>query len=147
MTRTKIIARSLLLALIWLGVASGTVASDDSFKLVVHRDNPVSEVSREFLKAAFLRKVFNWAHGGPVRPIELRPEFGARDRFIREILGKTPAQLRSYWAQRIFSGTAIPPLQAESPAAAVAYVAQNPGAVTYVPSNTDVRRVKVIAVE
>jgi len=145
--RAKIIAGLLLLATIWPGLASSTVASDDTFKIVVHPANPVTEVSREFLRDAFLRKAINWEHGAPIRPIDLAPENSVRDRFTREILGKTPSQLRSYWAQRIFSGTAVPPTQAESPAAAVGYVAQNTGAVTYVPSTTDVRGVKVIEVE
>ena len=59
---------------------------------------------------------------------------------------KTPAQLKSYWNQQIFSGKGVPPPEADSPAAAVAYVLANPGAIAYVPADTDPGRTRVIGV-
>jgi hypothetical protein len=60
------------------------------------------------------------------------------------VLRKTPAQLRSYWTQRIFSGTGVPPPEAETPTAALAFVLANPGAVAYVPSTLDTGRARVV---
>jgi hypothetical protein len=134
--------------LVGLGVQSASSASDDSFKVIVHRDNPVTIVDREFLSAAFLKTKIRWSGDGKtIRPIELPKEQPVRDRFTRDVLGKTPAQLRIYWIQRIFSGTAVPPPEAESTAAAIAYVRANPGALAYIPVGADPGGTKVIKVE
>lgn len=147
MARSRTAGSLLAVATLWLCLARASAASDDTFVIVVRRDNPISAVDREFLKDAFLKKVSRWKHGGPLRPIDLSPDFSARERFVRDVIGKTPSQLRSYWAQRIFSGTALPPPIAESPAAAVAYVMATPGAVAYVPSATNTGAVKVVSFE
>jgi ABC-type phosphate transport system substrate-binding protein len=130
--------------MLWLGLASPSTASNDEFKITVHPANPVSSVDREFLRAAFLRKATNWSDGKAIRPIGLAKRFRAHDRFAQDVLGKTPAQLRSYWLQRIFSGTDVPPPDADSPAAAIAYVLANPGAVAYLPIDADPGAAKVI---
>jgi ABC-type phosphate transport system substrate-binding protein len=136
------------LFVLWLGVDSASSASDDSFKVIVHRDNPITVVDRQFLSSAFLKTTIRWARDGKaIRPIELPKEQPVRARFTRDVLGKTPAQLRIYWIQRIFSGTAVPPPEAESTAAAIAYVLANPGAVAYVPAAVDPGGTKVIKVE
>ena len=77
---------------------------------------------------------------------DLTIAFPVRGRFSQEVLKKTPAQLKCYWNQQIFSGKGVPPPEAESPAAAVAYVLGNPGAIAYVPIDADTGRAKVIGV-
>jgi hypothetical protein len=140
--------RVLALFVICLGVKSSSRASDDSFKVIVHRSNPTTVVDREFLSSAFLKTRIRWPRDGEaIRPIELPKGEAVRDRFARDVLGKTSAQLRIYWIQRIFSGTALPPLEAESTAAAIAYVRANPGALAYVPAAADPGGTKVITVE
>ena len=54
------------------------------------------------------------------------------------------AQLKNYWTQRIFSGTGVPPPQAGSAAAAIAYVLANPGALAYLPADVDPNGAKVV---
>jgi ABC-type phosphate transport system substrate-binding protein len=148
MERSTIIWRLFALFVICLGVESSSSASDDSFKVIVHRDNPVTTVNREFLSSAFLKTSIHWARDGKaIRPIELPKGQPVRDRFTRDVLGKTSAQLRIYWIQRIFSGTALPPPEAESTAAAIAYVLANPGALAYVPAAADPGGTKVIKIE
>jgi len=133
--------------MLWLGLASPSVASNDEFKITVHPANPVSVVDRDFLRAAFLKKAISWSDGKTIRPIGLSERFRARDRFTQDVLGKTPSQLRNYWVQRIFSGTDVPPPEADSPAAAIAYVLANPGAVTYLPIDADPGAAKVIKIK
>lgn len=148
MEHYRIVWRTLALIAIWLVVDSSSSASDDGFKVIVHRDNPIAVVDREFLSSAFLKTKTSWARDGKaIRPIELPKGQAVRDRFTRDVLGKTPAQLRIYWIQRIFSGTAVPPPEAESTSAAIAYVLANPGALAYVPAAADPGGTKVIKVE
>jgi hypothetical protein len=130
-----------------LGVASSSVANYNDIKIIVNRRNPATSVSRTFLSEVFMKRTGYWNHGAAARPIDLANAVAARDRFTIEVLNKTPAQLRSYWLQRIFSGTDTPPPQAPSPEAAIAYVAANPGALAYLPANVDPGPAKVIPIQ
>jgi ABC-type phosphate transport system substrate-binding protein len=129
-----------------VALAAGSVAATDDYKVVVNPSNPVIAVDRAFLREIYLRKATDWTGDGPIRPIELANRFSVRERFAHEVLKKTPAQLKIYWNQQIFSGKGVPPPEADSTAAAVAYVIANPGAIAYLPVDADPGKAKVIKV-
>lgn len=123
------------------------VAAIDDYRVVVNPENPITAVDRAFLRDAYLRRTADWTGGEPIRPIDLATRFAVRERFVVDVLKKTPAQLKRYWNQQIFSGKGVPPPEAESPAAAVAYVLGNRGAIAYLPLDADAGRAKVIGVK
>jgi ABC-type phosphate transport system substrate-binding protein len=139
--------RALVVALVVLGLATTSVAEDHAFKVIVHPDNAVAEVDRNFLRDAYLKKIVEWDNGETIRPIDLSAHHPVRDRFADEVLHKTPAQLRAYWTQQIFSGKAVPPPEADSVTDAVAYVLANKGAVGYVPAEIDTGKAKVVRIK
>jgi ABC-type phosphate transport system substrate-binding protein len=136
-----------------LAVALGTLrsrsafAAAERFVVIVHPDNPVTSVERDFLRDAFLKKATDWSHGETIRPVDLSARFEVREVFMREVLHKTPAQLRSYWNQQIFSGKGTPPVEADTVAEMLEYVASNAGAVGYLPAGASPARVKVVEVK
>ena len=144
MTRTRAIAAALALAMCWLGLARASLASQEAFKVIVNPGNPASVVERDFLRDAYLKKATNWPDGSAIRPIDLVGKLPIREQFITEVLGKTPAQLRSYWTQRIFSGLGVPPPEADTAQAAIRYVLTNKGAVAYLPAQVDAGGAKVV---
>jgi hypothetical protein len=99
------------------------------------------------LRDAYLKKAKEWSGDGTVRPVDLSTKFQIRVKFTRDVLKKTPAQLKNYWNQQIFSGKGVPPPEAESTSAVIKYVLANPGAVGYIPANVDPGGAKVIAVK
>lgn len=121
------------------------VADDTAYKVIVNRDNPITTIDRNFLRNAYLKKATTWPHGETVRPIDLKSP--VRPPFTREILGKTPAQLRSFWNQQLYSGKNVPPPEVESARAVIAYVAAHPGAVGYIPANVDPGTTHVVVVK
>jgi hypothetical protein len=138
----------LFVAVALAGATAGDpVAAPDDYKVVVNPGNPITAVDRGFLREAYLRRAVDWTSGEPIRPIDLATRFAVRERFVIDVLKKTPAQLKRYWNQQIFSGKGVPPPEAESTAAAVAYVLGNPGAVAYLPRDADTGRAKVIGVK
>lgn len=139
----RLATRLVLLAALF---AAGDVRADE-LKVIVHPENPVSEVSRGFLREAFLKKSTQWSRGGTIRPIDLARKFPERDRFTREVVRKTPAQLKNYWSQQIFSGKGVPPPEADTTTSVVAYVLANKGAIGYVPADADTRGAKVVKVK
>jgi ABC-type phosphate transport system substrate-binding protein len=134
----------LALAVISAGLAGTSTADTSDFQVIVHPDNPVTSVTRDFLRRAYLKKATDWGHGATIRPIDLPKGHPVRDRFTRSVLKKTPAQLRSYWNQQVFSGKGVPPPVADSTDAAIAYVLAHPGAVAYLPADVDPEGAKVI---
>jgi ABC-type phosphate transport system substrate-binding protein len=139
------LVQPLVVAIILL-IANHTIAADsgDAYKVIVHPDNPATSVDSDFLRNAFLKQATNWSDGETVRPVELdvRP---VRERFTREILRKSPEQLRNYWNQQIFSGKGVPPPR-YSAAEVISYVLKHPGAVGYIPAGVDPGGAKVVTV-
>jgi ABC-type phosphate transport system substrate-binding protein len=128
-------------------VARVEANGDGKFKVIVNAKNPVSRVSSDLLRKAFLKKETRWRGGEALRPIDLTTKFPARGSFTHVILKKTPIQLKRYWNQQVFSGKGVPPPETDSVAEAIAYVRTTPGAVAYVPVDVDARGVKVVEVE
>jgi ABC-type phosphate transport system substrate-binding protein len=128
-----------------VGLAGAAVADDTGYKVIVNRDNPTVAIDRNFLRNAYLKKATTWNHGQTIRPIDLRSP--VRPTFTREILNKTPAQLRSFWSQQIFSGKGVAPPEVDTARAVIAYVAAHPGAVGYIPANVDPGATRVVGVK
>jgi ABC-type phosphate transport system substrate-binding protein len=137
----------LALVLLMLALAPATSADDARFVVVVNPKNPITNVDRDLLRNMFLKKRVVWGNGETIRPIDLSTKFTAREQFVRRVLKKTPAQLKSYWTQQIFSGKGVPPPEAASPTDVVRYVLAHPGAIGYVPVDSDVQGAKVIEVK
>lgn len=132
-----------LLALLLLCAAAPALA--DEFKVVVHPDNPASELGRGQVSQLLLKKVLRWPDGTPAMPVEPASE-RLRRRVAEAVHQRSLNAIRSYWNQQIFSGRDVPPLEKAGDAEVVAYVRANPGAIGYVSPTADVTGVKVVAV-
>jgi len=142
----RLIRRALPFALVVLCLATTAIAADDSWKLIVNPDNAATSVSGDFVKKAYLKKATEWSDGTAIRPVDLAAKSPVRARFTKDVLKKTPSQLKSFWNQQIFSGKGLPPPAVDSAADVVAYVLANPGAIGYVPATADTGRAKVVEV-
>jgi hypothetical protein len=155
-TRDSSLAHRRRTALCWLafgltlsitrGALSEPSESGGSFRVIVHPENKVTSVSREFLANAFLRNVRDWDNGVGIQPVDLAPNSPTREEFSQRILLRSVAAVRSYWQQRIFSGRGVPPPELESDAAIVRYVVGNRGAVGYVSKSTELGAARVVSV-
>src|SRR4051812_32022685 len=86
------------------GVILASAGRDEDYKIIVNPSNPVTEIERQFLRDAYLRKASAWETGAAIRPVDLAGRFRVRERFASDVLKKTASQLKSYWSQQIFSG-------------------------------------------
>jgi hypothetical protein len=127
--------------------AAAVAPQPGAYRVIVHPANPVRSVSRSFLRGVYLKKTTAWGNGEVVRPVGLSRRFVARDRFTREVLNKTPAQLRAYWNQQIFSGKGAPPPELDSEDAVISHVLRNRGAVGYLPATADPAAAAVVHVQ
>jgi ABC-type phosphate transport system substrate-binding protein len=121
-------------------------AGADDFKVVVHPDNPASEVATAQLSRLFLKKTLRWEDGAPAQPVEpSSPKL--REKFSLAIHEKSLNAVKSYWNQLIFSGRDVPPLDRADDAGVLKYVRANRGAIGYVSAGADTAGVKVLLVK
>jgi ABC-type phosphate transport system substrate-binding protein len=143
------LVRTLLGASI-LGLALSSDAAlppeEASFKVVVNPTNPIASIGRATLSDMFLKKTTAWEGGLAVMPVDLLETSPVRAAFTELIHGKSVLAIRSYWEKELAAGTKIPPLH-KSEADTLTYVKVHAGAIGYVARDTDVGRLKVIAVQ
>jgi ABC-type phosphate transport system substrate-binding protein len=139
-----IFAASALLALGGLTAADTMGRPGPAYQIIVNPANQIESVDRAFLSSVYLKKVATWRNDWTVRPVQLSKRYPLRDQFTREILKKSPSQLRSYWNRQIFSGKAVPPPDLESQEEVIAYVLANKGAIGYVAAGANLRGAKVV---
>src|ERR1700733_6102164 len=110
--------RVALLVLVLLALGRRSIAGDDNYEIIVNPSLDVSDIDRDTLRDIYFKKVTELG-GDAVHPIGLSAKFPAAERFMHDVLHKTPAQLKSYWNQQIFSGKGVPPPDADSPSSAI----------------------------
>ncbi|CAN5885387.1 hypothetical protein BH11MYX3_BH11MYX3_47410 [soil metagenome] len=138
--------RAIVIMFVLLCAIGGSLAAEERYDVIVHPDNPITEVDRSFVRDAYLKKVQRWGKGESIRPIDLPPKISLRDRFTQDVIRKTPSQLKNYWNQQIFSGKGVPPPEADSAREVIGYVLSHPGAIGYIPAGTDPHGAKVLKV-
>jgi ABC-type phosphate transport system substrate-binding protein len=116
-------------------------------KVIVHRSNPVTELTREEVSQFFLKKNKVWKTRLSVTPVDLKSDSPIRYTFSLAIHRKVPLIIKTYWQQQIFSGNEIPPAEKETEKEIQEIVGSDPGAIAYVSSDTRLTsQIKVITV-
>lgn len=118
-----------------------------AFRVVVHRDNPMTSITRAELSAIYMKRTRSWRDGRAIVPVDQPSTSSAREDFSRAIHGKSVAYVTRYWQRLIFSGRGIPPRQMHSDAAILDLVKHNRDAIGYIARDTPPGDgVKIIAV-
>jgi ABC-type phosphate transport system substrate-binding protein len=130
-------------------LASGVARASGppAYRVIVNPSNPQSSIDRRFLADAFLKKVTRWPTGDGVRPVDLNAGSTARHRFTEDVLGRSVAAVKSYWAQVVFSGRDVPPPELDDDDAVVRYVLKHAGALGYVSAGANIDRAKPLNVK
>ena len=138
---------SLLIVLIIL-VMIGSLFSQTnmSYKVIVNKDNPVSQLTKDKVSKLLLKKSTKWDNGDKVEPVDLKTDSNVRKSFTKTVHGKSVSAIKAYWQKKIFSGKGIPPAEKNSDSDVIAYVKTKSGAIGYVSANANTSGVKVVNV-
>ena len=79
------------------------------YVVIVNRINPINQVSKQDLKKIYRLKEEIWPNGVAIRPVNLKPNSLARQKFSTEILRRDVARMKSYYLKRALSGKGHPP--------------------------------------
>lgn len=139
--------RQVLLVLIVALLSSGGVPAADAPSSIVVIVNPASGVdklTRDEVIDIFLGRYRKLPSGRVAMPIDVTEEGTQRARFYQQLVKKSPAEMSSYWARLVFSGTTSPPFQVPDTQTALDLVQSNPNAIAYVDRAAVTPKVKVV---
>jgi ABC-type phosphate transport system substrate-binding protein len=140
----KMTKLSVLLVVLALAVP----ASAEGFKLIVNADQKTGKLSKDEVSRIFLKKVTRWDDGAEIRVVQPKVDSVVRHSFDPTIHKLPSAAVRAYWAQMVFSGRDVPPVEKSNDEAIVDFVKQNPGAIGVVSEGASLGSgVKVIEVK
>lgn len=114
-------------------------------EIVVIVNPAVGAVSQDDVQRIFLGKKSSFEDGSTATPYYLPESSAERTVFDQKALGRSPAQLKAYWAQLVFTGKGKAPAELASSAAAKEKVATDKSAIAYVDSSVVDSSVKVVA--
>lgn len=77
-------------------------------------------------------------------PLDQEMSSPIREEFYLRIAGKTPTEMKIYWAEQIFSGKARAPRVAQGDQGVIHEVESNPNAIGYVTGSVDTSKVNVV---
>jgi hypothetical protein len=127
-------AIALVLVLVADRAAEAAPAGHPPIAIVVGVRSPLGRVGRDELRELYLRRRRLWPNGERAMPVNLPADSPIRGAFSKQILGREPVDLESYWRRLYFEGIR-PPLVLKTPRAVCAYVAAEDSAIGYVPAD------------
>lgn len=142
--------RALLWSLLGLCTFGGRATHAESapeFRVVVHPENPLSSLSKEFVTDVFLKRTTRWHDGEAAHPVDQRADSGVRRAFSDSVLRRSVAAVKRYWQQRIFSGRDLPPPELDSNDAVIGFVLEHRGAIGYVSNGAKLGRAKGVSLQ
>lgn len=134
----------ILLLLLLTLPATGLSATEVA--LIVNRDNPVTSLTLAQVKQIFLGQKHFWPHGNSVTLL-LHEEDAIHQRFVQQLLDKSPRQYQLYWKRELFSGTGVPPRRHPDDLAIKSAVAADPDAISYIDAQSLDDSIKQIRLE
>jgi ABC-type phosphate transport system substrate-binding protein len=100
--------------------------------VIANKAVPVERIDAGQATQIFLKQVQTWPDGGRIEPIDLKEGAPLRTDFYAKVTGRSPGQLRAYWARQAFTGMGVPPREAATAEDVVRLVQATPGGVGYV---------------
>ena len=115
-----------------------------SAAVVVNKDVPVEKVDAGQATQLFLRQVTTWPDGVRVQPVDLPQSNPLRAEFYSRVTGRSPGQLRAYWARQAFTGMGVPLREVATVEEVNRFVRITPGAIGYVERGNTEAGLKIV---
>lgn len=131
-----------------LGLAallSGIASAASGVKVIANPSVKADSISAEELKSVFLEERSSLPDGSRVEPVISKGGV-AHETFVKQYLGKSEADLQTYYRSLVFTGKGSMPKMVASDTEIAAYVARTRGAIGYVSSETSIDGAKTLVV-
>ncbi len=121
------------LTTLWLALAVSAGAAD---MVVIVNNGNTNSVDQGIVKKIYTGKMKSWSDGGSVKALDLPETSPVRETFSSSVLGKSVSNIKSLWAQMIFSGKATPPKVVGSDDEVKKIVATDKNAIGYIAASS-----------
>jgi ABC-type phosphate transport system substrate-binding protein len=122
--------RLLVLAVLW--AIAGPALAQSSPVVIANKAVPVDKIDPGQATQIFLKQVQTWPDGVPIEPVDIKEGSQLRIDFYARVTGRTPAQLRAYWARQAFTGMGFPPREVATAEDVIRAVQSRRGGIGYV---------------
>lgn len=112
--------------------------------VIVHPNNPVSQLTKKQISMLFLKQVKAYPQGRKVRPLNLHRKNPLSKSFYKNVVGKSGRRLSSYWAKILFSGKGTAPEEVRSSKEMLKKISEDKQSIGYIDAAQVNERVKVI---
>lgn len=112
--------------------------------VVAHPKSGIERLSHDEVVNIFLGRYRRLASGVTAEPVDMAGDAESRVLFYRKLVGKSLAEISSYWARLVFSGKTQPPRTVAHVEEALSVVAARPGALAYIERAKVDKRVVVV---
>jgi len=126
-------SRLLVIATFMLSMVWAHAVKAEELVVIVNPDMQGS-MSHTDVARIFLGKSTQFPSGELAEPLDVDPSHPNYHVFAREVLNKSPSQLRAYWAKQIFTGRGLPPKSAKDEEELRTLVAENKRYLSYIDS-------------
>ncbi len=122
--------RRLVLASLWLAATSAL--AQPAPVVIANESVSVDRIDAGQATQIFLKQIQTWPDGVPIVPVDIKEGSPLRTEFYAKVTGRSPAQLRAYWARQSFTGMGFPPREVATAEDVNRAVQAQRGAVGYV---------------
>jgi ABC-type phosphate transport system substrate-binding protein len=144
--RSVVRASAVAAALLGLGSTSVPAAPQPAFRIVVHKDNPVTSLTLAELQRVFRKQTRMWPSGESVVPVDWDATSPLREEFSNRVMRRSVREMAEFWVQQNITQGLTPPTTLKSTRAILRFVASVPGAIAYAPAgelDTTVKKIEV----
>ncbi|WP_374349805.1 hypothetical protein [Chitinimonas sp.] len=127
--------------LVAFSLAALSLAPYADVVVVVSSKSPIGPLNKDQVTDTFMGKAKN-VGGASVSPIDYADS--PKEAFYSGVLGKSPGQMKSFWAKLAFTGAGVPPKELGSQAEAKKQLTENPSAITFMERSQVDGSVKVV---
>ena len=112
--------------------------------VVVHKDNPVSELSRKQILDIYMGRKKSFPSGEAAKAVDLPDDSIDAETFYANVVGKSVAEVNAYWARLLFTGRATPPESLTDQSAVLNYFKTHKNTIAYIRPDQVNDQVKVV---
>jgi len=134
-------------AVLLLAPASAPAAAPLTFRIIVHRDNPVIALTLPDLQRIFRKQTRMWPTGESVVPVDWDATSPVRADFSDRVMRRSVREMAEFWVQQNITQGLTPPTTLKSTRAVLRFVACVPGEIAYAPADVVDDRVKRLEVK
>ena len=117
----------------------------EGFKIVANKDIEITVITEDLLKNIYLGKKSQLDDGTKIEAV-MEESGDEIEEFVKNIVGKTLSQFKTFWKKAIFTGKGKPPRSFKNSKEVIEFVKSNPGTIGLVSGDVD-DSVKIIEIQ